>query len=90
METCRVCIEKDEHLRSRNIEFTKIEHIFKEKCNKMLETEKVLKQKEEELIQKCDILEKENKVLKLKCSADCNECLQKDNIIQELQKNMME
>ncbi|MFS8007041.1 hypothetical protein Hanom_Chr14g01256291 [Helianthus anomalus] len=49
METCSAYNEKDENLRSRNIEFTKIEHIFKEKCNEMLETEKVLKQKEEEL-----------------------------------------
>ncbi|MFS7986968.1 hypothetical protein Hanom_Chr11g01016491 [Helianthus anomalus] len=52
----------------------------------MLENEKFLKQQEEDLTQKCNSLEKENKGLKQKCSADCNECLQKDKIIQDLQK----
>ncbi|MFS7998475.1 hypothetical protein Hanom_Chr12g01154251 [Helianthus anomalus] len=33
IETCRACTEKDKNLRSRDIEFTKIENIFKEKCN---------------------------------------------------------
>ncbi|MFS7966368.1 hypothetical protein Hanom_Chr09g00772921 [Helianthus anomalus] len=64
MKTCNTCTEKDENLRSRNIEFTKIEYIFKEKCIEMLENEKFLKQKEEELTQKCDSLKKENKVLR--------------------------
>ncbi|MFS7945877.1 hypothetical protein Hanom_Chr06g00529281 [Helianthus anomalus] len=86
METCSACIDKDENLRSRSIEFTKIENIFKEKYNEMFEIEKVLKQKEEELTQRCDSLEKENKVIKQKCSANCNKCLQRDNRIQELQK----
>ncbi|MFS7978380.1 hypothetical protein Hanom_Chr10g00914851 [Helianthus anomalus] len=39
METCSACTEKDENLRSRNFEFTKIENIFKEKCKEMLEIE---------------------------------------------------
>ncbi|MFS8019390.1 hypothetical protein Hanom_Chr15g01403251 [Helianthus anomalus] len=49
METCSSCTKKDENLRSINIELTKIEHIFKEKCIEMLENEKFFKQKEEEI-----------------------------------------
>ncbi|MFS7954289.1 hypothetical protein Hanom_Chr07g00628541 [Helianthus anomalus] len=45
METCNACTEKDENLRSRNIEFTKIENVFKEKCKEMFEAEKFFKQK---------------------------------------------
>ncbi|MFS8024478.1 hypothetical protein Hanom_Chr16g01463731 [Helianthus anomalus] len=86
METCSACTEKDENIRSINSEFTKIENVFKEKCKEMFEIKKFWKQKEEELRQKCDGLEKENKVLKQKCSVDYNECLQKDNIIQDLHK----
>ncbi|MFS7905820.1 hypothetical protein Hanom_Chr01g00052171 [Helianthus anomalus] len=63
METCNACIAKDKSLRSDNVEFTKIEKVFKEKCNEMLQNENILKQKEEELTQKC--------------SANNNECLQK-------------
>ncbi|MFS7972047.1 hypothetical protein Hanom_Chr09g00840011 [Helianthus anomalus] len=37
METCRTCTEKDDNLRSKEIEITKIEKIFKEKCHEMLE-----------------------------------------------------
>ncbi|MFS7997081.1 hypothetical protein Hanom_Chr12g01137551 [Helianthus anomalus] len=44
METCEDCTEKDNSLRSRDIEFTEIEKIFKEKCNEMFENEKFLKQ----------------------------------------------
>ncbi|MFS7905549.1 hypothetical protein Hanom_Chr01g00048981 [Helianthus anomalus] len=36
METCSACTEKDRNMRSIDIEFTKIERIFKEKCNKQL------------------------------------------------------
>ncbi|MFS7905817.1 hypothetical protein Hanom_Chr01g00052141 [Helianthus anomalus] len=86
METCNACIEKDENLRSDNVEFTKIEKVFKEKCNEMLENENILKQKEEELTQKCKVLEKENEILKQKCSANNNECLQKENVVQEMKK----
>ncbi|KAJ0797324.1 putative transcription factor interactor and regulator CCHC(Zn) family [Helianthus annuus] len=64
METCKACTEKDNSLRSRDFESTKIEKIFKEKCNEMLENEKFLKQENEKLTQKCDSLEKENKILK--------------------------
>ncbi|MFS7904366.1 hypothetical protein Hanom_Chr01g00035181 [Helianthus anomalus] len=49
METCNACTGKDKNLRSRDIEFTKIENIFKEKCNEMLENERFLKQKQEKL-----------------------------------------
>ncbi|MFS8007491.1 hypothetical protein Hanom_Chr14g01261581 [Helianthus anomalus] len=52
----------------------------------MLENEKFFKEKETELIQKCEDLENENKILKEKCPAVCNECVPKDNTIQELQK----
>ncbi|MFS8033035.1 hypothetical protein Hanom_Chr17g01564721 [Helianthus anomalus] len=45
METCKACTKKDENLRSRNIEITKIEKIFKEKCDEMFENEKFLKQR---------------------------------------------
>ncbi|KAJ0484297.1 putative transcription factor interactor and regulator CCHC(Zn) family [Helianthus annuus] len=86
METCSACIEKDEKLNNRDIEFTKINKIFKEKCHEMSEIEKFLKQENEKLKQKCDDLEIENKVLKEKCSAVCNECVPKDIKIQELQK----
>ncbi|MFS7903784.1 hypothetical protein Hanom_Chr01g00028141 [Helianthus anomalus] len=58
METCRACTEKDNNLRYRDIEFTKIERILKEKCHEMLENERVLKEKEKELTQKCEDLEK--------------------------------
>ncbi|MFS7977250.1 hypothetical protein Hanom_Chr10g00901841 [Helianthus anomalus] len=40
METCRDCTDKDENLISRNIEFTKIENVFKENCKEMFEIEK--------------------------------------------------
>ncbi|KAJ0929621.1 putative transcription factor interactor and regulator CCHC(Zn) family [Helianthus annuus] len=86
METCSSCIEKDEKLNNRDIEFTKIEKIFKEKCHEMIENEKFLKQENEKLKLKCDDLETENKKLREKCSADCNECVPKDIKIQELQK----
>ncbi|MFS7896523.1 hypothetical protein Hanom_Chr15g01364471 [Helianthus anomalus] len=45
VETCSACNEKDENLKSRNIEFTKIERVFKEKCKEMFENKNVLKQK---------------------------------------------
>ncbi|KAM0013533.1 hypothetical protein Hdeb2414_s0042g00740311 [Helianthus debilis subsp. tardiflorus] len=86
METCSSCTEKDEKLKITDIEFTKIEKIFKNKSHEMIESEKFLKQENEKLKQKCDELEKENKILKEKCSAVCNECVPKDKTIQELQK----
>ncbi|MFS7918459.1 hypothetical protein Hanom_Chr03g00201301 [Helianthus anomalus] len=58
METYKACTEKDENLRSRNIVITKIEKIFKEKCDEMFENEKCLKLENEKLTQKCDSLEK--------------------------------
>ncbi|MFS8024137.1 hypothetical protein Hanom_Chr16g01459691 [Helianthus anomalus] len=67
METWSACTEKDEKFKIRDIEFTKIENIFKEKCNEMLENERFLKEKEKELTQKCENLEKENKILRQKC-----------------------
>ncbi|MFS8031929.1 hypothetical protein Hanom_Chr17g01551641 [Helianthus anomalus] len=72
MESCSACIEKDENLKSRNIEFIKIENLFKEKCKEMFENEKILKQKEEELTLKYNVFEKENEILKQTCSANCN------------------
>ncbi|KAJ0780763.1 hypothetical protein HanPI659440_Chr06g0241461 [Helianthus annuus] len=86
METCSACTEKDEKLKIRDIEFTKIEKIFKNKSHEMIESEKFLKQENEKMKQKSDELEKENKILKEKCSAVCNECVPKDKTIQELQK----
>ncbi|MFS7927318.1 hypothetical protein Hanom_Chr04g00307661 [Helianthus anomalus] len=82
METCRANTEKEEKLKSRDIEFTKIENVFKEKCKEMFENENDLKQKDEELTRKCKLLEKENEILKQKCSANSNECLQKENVVQ--------
>ncbi|MFS7914305.1 hypothetical protein Hanom_Chr02g00151831 [Helianthus anomalus] len=60
METCSAsaCTEKDEKFRTRDLEFTKIEKVFKEKCKKMLENEKILKENDEKLTQKCKSLEK--------------------------------
>ncbi|MFS7917549.1 putative transcription factor interactor and regulator CCHC(Zn) family [Helianthus anomalus] len=86
MEMYKACTEKDNNMRSRDIEFTKIEKIFKEKCNEILENEKFLRQENEKLTQKCENLEKENEVLKQKCLVECNECIPKDKTIQELQK----
>ncbi|MFS7963166.1 hypothetical protein Hanom_Chr08g00734911 [Helianthus anomalus] len=86
METCKGCTEKDDNIRSRDIEFTKIERIFKGKCHEMLENERFFKEKEKELTKKCEDLEKENKMLKEKCSTICNECVPNDKIIQKLQK----
>ncbi|MFS7977540.1 hypothetical protein Hanom_Chr10g00905161 [Helianthus anomalus] len=54
METCSAYTEKDENLRSGNIKLTKIENLFKEKCKEMFENENILKQKEEDLTQKCN------------------------------------
>ncbi|MFS7985437.1 hypothetical protein Hanom_Chr11g00998361 [Helianthus anomalus] len=42
---CSAYTEKDNNMRSRDIEFTKIEKIFKEKCHEMLENERFLKEK---------------------------------------------
>ncbi|MFS8021471.1 hypothetical protein Hanom_Chr16g01427751 [Helianthus anomalus] len=39
METCSACSEKDEKFRTRDIEFTKIENVFKNKYKEMLENE---------------------------------------------------
>ncbi|KAJ0689356.1 putative transcription factor interactor and regulator CCHC(Zn) family [Helianthus annuus] len=86
MKTCSECTKKDEKLKIRDIEFTKIEKIFKNKSHEMIENEKFLKQENEKLKQKCDDPEKENKILKEKCSAVCNECVPKDKTIQQLQK----
>ncbi|MFS7969420.1 hypothetical protein Hanom_Chr09g00808991 [Helianthus anomalus] len=77
---CSACTEKDEILKSRNMESTKIENVVKEN------SKKCLKQKVEELTLKCDGFEKENEVLKQKCLANCNECIKKDSIIRGLQK----
>ncbi|MFS7978795.1 hypothetical protein Hanom_Chr10g00919631 [Helianthus anomalus] len=74
METCNACTEKDENLKSRNIKFTKIETVFKEKCKERFENEEILKQKVEKLTLECQDFEKENDILKQKCSANCNEC----------------
>ncbi|MFS8020348.1 hypothetical protein Hanom_Chr15g01414491 [Helianthus anomalus] len=41
METCSDCTIKDEKFRTRDLEFTKIEEVFKIKCREMLENEKV-------------------------------------------------
>ncbi|KAF5813676.1 putative transcription factor interactor and regulator CCHC(Zn) family [Helianthus annuus] len=81
METCRACTEKDEQLRTRDLEFTKIENVFKEKCKEMLEKEKVFKENDEKLSEKCNKLEKENEVLKM-----TNECDQKESACQEMKK----
>ncbi|XP_022042023.1 interaptin-like [Helianthus annuus] len=86
MEMCKACTEKDNSLRFRNIEFIKIEKIFKDKCNDMIENEKFLKQENEKLKQKCDDFEKENNILKEQYSEVCNECVPKDKTIQDLQK----
>ncbi|KAJ0540288.1 hypothetical protein HanRHA438_Chr08g0371141 [Helianthus annuus] len=75
METCRACAEKDENLKLRYFEFTKIETVFKTKCKKMLENEEVLKQKVEKLALKYQDFEKENEILKQKYLAKCNDCL---------------
>ncbi|MFS7937062.1 hypothetical protein Hanom_Chr05g00423091 [Helianthus anomalus] len=61
MEMCKSCTEKDNNLRSRDIEFTKIEKIFKEKCNEMLENEKFLKQENEKLNRNAKFLKKKTK-----------------------------
>ncbi|MFS7888701.1 hypothetical protein Hanom_Chr00s000001g01598221 [Helianthus anomalus] len=37
MQSCSACTEKDEMLKSRDAEFTKIENVFKEKCKEFLE-----------------------------------------------------
>ncbi|MFS8009221.1 hypothetical protein Hanom_Chr14g01282131 [Helianthus anomalus] len=64
METCRVCVEKDENLKSKDIEFTKIESVFKAKGKEMFKNEEVLKQKVEKLTLKCQDFENENEILK--------------------------
>ncbi|MFS7919881.1 hypothetical protein Hanom_Chr03g00217831 [Helianthus anomalus] len=58
IEICSACTEKDENLRSRNIEFTKIENVFKEKCKYMFEKEEILKQTIQELTQNVTVLKK--------------------------------
>ncbi|KAJ0902935.1 putative transcription factor interactor and regulator CCHC(Zn) family [Helianthus annuus] len=86
METCSACTEKDEKFRTRDLEFTKIEEVFKNKCKEMLENEKVLKDNDEKITQKCKNLEKENEILKEKVSKMTEECLQKENVFQEMKK----
>ncbi|MFS7966477.1 hypothetical protein Hanom_Chr09g00774191 [Helianthus anomalus] len=39
VETYKACTEKDENLKSRDIELTKIETVFKTKCKEMLKNE---------------------------------------------------
>ncbi|XP_022041186.1 myosin-7-like [Helianthus annuus] len=86
IEMCKACTEKDEKLKSKDIELNKIETIFKIKCKEVIENEEVLKQKIEELTLKCQDFEKENEILRQKCSAKCEDCVQKDNNFQDLQK----
>ncbi|MFS7947777.1 hypothetical protein Hanom_Chr06g00552211 [Helianthus anomalus] len=52
MEMCSACTEKDEKFRTRDLEFTKIKEVFKNKCKEMLENEKVLKDNDEKITQK--------------------------------------
>ncbi|KAM0057614.1 putative transcription factor interactor and regulator CCHC(Zn) family [Helianthus debilis subsp. tardiflorus] len=82
MEPCRACTEKDEQFRTKELEFTKIENIFKEKCKEMLEKEKVFNEKDEKFSE----IEKENKVLKEDVLKMKNECSQKEIVCQELTK----
>ncbi|XP_021971547.1 putative protein tag-278 [Helianthus annuus] len=86
IEMCKACTEKDEKIKTKDIELNKIETVFKTKCKEMLESEEVLKRKIEKLTLKCQDFEKENEILKQKCSAECNDCVQKDNNFQDLQK----
>ncbi|MFS7977973.1 hypothetical protein Hanom_Chr10g00910221 [Helianthus anomalus] len=86
MEPCRTCTEKDEQFRIRDLEFTKIENIFKEKCKEMLEKEKVFKENDEKLSERCNKLEKENEVLKENVLKITNECEQKEIACQEMKK----
>ncbi|MFS7987799.1 hypothetical protein Hanom_Chr11g01027121 [Helianthus anomalus] len=86
MEPCRACTEKDEQFRTRDLEFTKIENIFKEKCKEMLEKEKVFKENDEKLSKRCNKLEKENEVLKENVLKMTNECEQKEIACQEMKK----
>ncbi|MFS7919973.1 hypothetical protein Hanom_Chr03g00218891 [Helianthus anomalus] len=58
METCRVCAEKDENLKSIDIDFSKIEIVFKAKYKEMFENEEVLKHKVEKLTLNVKILKK--------------------------------
>ncbi|KAJ0540355.1 putative transcription factor interactor and regulator CCHC(Zn) family [Helianthus annuus] len=86
MEPCRACTEKDEQFKTRDLEFTKIENIFKEKCKEMLEKEKVFNENDEKLSGKCTKLEKENEVLKEDVLKMKNECEQKEIACQEMKK----
>ncbi|KAF5809845.1 putative transcription factor interactor and regulator CCHC(Zn) family [Helianthus annuus] len=86
MEPCRACTEKDEQFRTRELEFTKIENIFKKKCKEMLEKEKVFNENDEKLSGKCTKLEKENEVLKEDVLKMKNECEQKEIACQEMKK----
>ncbi|KAJ0458539.1 putative transcription factor interactor and regulator CCHC(Zn) family [Helianthus annuus] len=86
MEPCRACTEKDEQFRTRELEFTKIENIFKEKCKEMLEKEKVFNENDEKLSGKCSKLEKENEVLKEDVLKMKNECERKEIACQEMKK----
>ncbi|MFS8012811.1 hypothetical protein Hanom_Chr14g01325331 [Helianthus anomalus] len=89
METCNACTEKDENLRSSNIEFTKIENVFKEKCKEMFKNEKILKQSIEKLPQKCNDFEKENEIFKQKCSTTATNVYKKIISFESCKKNMM-
>ncbi|KAJ0795415.1 hypothetical protein HanPI659440_Chr04g0150211 [Helianthus annuus] len=61
VETCSACTEKDKNLRSRDTEFTKIEIIFKEKCNEMIENVRFFKQKAKEATEmRCSRKRKQN------------------------------
>ncbi|MFS7979222.1 hypothetical protein Hanom_Chr10g00924861 [Helianthus anomalus] len=52
----------------------------------MLENGKVLKDKNENIIQKCKNLEKENEILKEKVLKKSEECDKKENVFQEMKK----
>ncbi|KAJ0939837.1 putative transcription factor interactor and regulator CCHC(Zn) family [Helianthus annuus] len=83
---CSACTEKDEEFRKRDLEFNKIEEVFKNKCKEMLENEKVLKDNDEKITQKCTNLEKENEILKEKVLKMTDECFQKEKECQEMKK----
>ncbi|KAF5759446.1 putative transcription factor interactor and regulator CCHC(Zn) family [Helianthus annuus] len=86
METCRACIEKDDIIKTKDIETNKLENVFKMKCKEMIETEEILKLKVEKLTQKCQGLEKDNDVYRQLCTTKCVGCVEKENKFQDFQK----
>ncbi|MFS7913736.1 hypothetical protein Hanom_Chr02g00145191 [Helianthus anomalus] len=84
-QKCKEVVKYEEFLNQTHSEFEKKQLFPVQKCKEILEKEKVLNRKEDDLTQKCNEFEKENEMLKKKCSTKSKECVKKSSRIAKTQ-----